>query len=546
MKILALQLLFFSFSFNLYATQKFTALNGSNTNPGTLAQPFLTIQFAINQAQPGDTIFIRQGIYFEKLFCAVSGSAAQKITLTNYPGETVNVNGNNIAGLSLLEMNNCSNIEINGLTFENNYLQDAKGIYIIGQGQNISITNCIIKNIGWTNNANADPYSVSPTGQAHGIIINGRTVIGLKNIAVTNCTIKNIVTGNSEALTIAGNVDSFFITKDSVYETKNIGIVAAGNYTWAVNTGVSQALNKARHGQIKNCTVFNNRRINNIDAPAGIYVDGGADIAILNNKAYENGNGISVGCENAGFDAANITVANNIVFNNDNKGIVFGSNAAIIQNCSLFNNTVFKNAVVTPFNSEVGLQNNNNCTIAQNIIIPQNNSIDGIGIYSYTATNLTINNNLIYRFSGSQVNLYVQDPPNQFVVLSGINTNPMFENDILPQPDLRLKINSPAINAGLNIYPAVNDKDAADSFRIVNGRIDLGAFERQDGGCPAIFTLGNTDILQGKFIARDKIIYNRSLNAVTNTNLFFYAPLLEVNQSVEINRFFLVNNVGCF
>ena len=43
--------------------QKYVATNGSDTNPGTLAQPFKTAAKAIAVAAPGDTIFLRGGTH---------------------------------------------------------------------------------------------------------------------------------------------------------------------------------------------------------------------------------------------------------------------------------------------------------------------------------------------------------------------------------------------------------------------------------------------------------------------------------------------------
>ena len=47
----------------------FVAPNGLNSNTGTLAQPFATIQQAANVAEAGDTVFIRGGTYHETPSC---------------------------------------------------------------------------------------------------------------------------------------------------------------------------------------------------------------------------------------------------------------------------------------------------------------------------------------------------------------------------------------------------------------------------------------------------------------------------------------------
>ncbi len=56
----------------------FVATNGSDSNPGTIAAPFQTIQHAASIAGPGDTVDIRGGTYRESVKPARSGSAGRR------------------------------------------------------------------------------------------------------------------------------------------------------------------------------------------------------------------------------------------------------------------------------------------------------------------------------------------------------------------------------------------------------------------------------------------------------------------------------------
>src|SRR4026209_768877 len=56
-------------------TDYYVAKNGNDTNPGTLAQPWKTIQRAADTVQAGDTVNVRQGIYRERVAVHVSGSS---------------------------------------------------------------------------------------------------------------------------------------------------------------------------------------------------------------------------------------------------------------------------------------------------------------------------------------------------------------------------------------------------------------------------------------------------------------------------------------
>ncbi len=43
----------------------FVSPDGNNNNPGSIAQPFQTIQKCADVAQPGDSCLIRKGVYRE-------------------------------------------------------------------------------------------------------------------------------------------------------------------------------------------------------------------------------------------------------------------------------------------------------------------------------------------------------------------------------------------------------------------------------------------------------------------------------------------------
>src|SRR4051812_49124556 len=67
---------------------------GSDTNPGTQAQPFATIQRGLNAAQPGDTVNLLAGVYRDQNPTFVrSGTAAAPITLQAAPGASVVIKG---------------------------------------------------------------------------------------------------------------------------------------------------------------------------------------------------------------------------------------------------------------------------------------------------------------------------------------------------------------------------------------------------------------------------------------------------------------------
>ncbi len=68
----------------------YVATNGSDSNPGTLAQPFATLNGAIYyHAQPGDTVWVRGGTYTLSTTINISkqGTADSLYHLYAFPGE---------------------------------------------------------------------------------------------------------------------------------------------------------------------------------------------------------------------------------------------------------------------------------------------------------------------------------------------------------------------------------------------------------------------------------------------------------------------------
>jgi hypothetical protein len=549
MQKIKLLIILCAIGFHSAARDYFVAPGGANGNAGTIGSPLATIQYALSLAQPGDTIQLRAGTYNEKLNWVRSGTSGNHITLKNYQQELAVINGGSVSGLILLQIDGKSHIEVRGIVFENCYGSGAKGIYINNEGSNISIKNCTVRQVGWSSNPNANPAINPATSQAHGIHIAGRTATGLTNVKVLNTKIHNIISGNSEALTVTGNTDGFELDKDTVYDTKNIGIDAAGHFPNTVNTGVGAALNQARNGIISNCLVYNNRRITNVDAPAGIYVDGGKNIKILNNRSYRNGNGFSIGCENNGFTTSGITVMNNLAYDNDNTGLIFGSNqpASVVKTSTIINNTFFRDGSIPQNTSVISLQRTDSCVIANNIIVPRSELHHGIAIFGAVTTNLTVQRNLFFRLynNGFLADFYVPGTPAQFTPLDTINLNPQFIDTTLANPNLSINNASAAINKGSNTYPLISDIDAAGNYRIVNGTIDIGAFERQDGGCPGIFTINDTHILKGKFVAAQQIIFNRSQPAILTSPMLWSSPLVSLLSPVQLFSAVTVSPAGC-
>lgn len=77
------------------ATDIFVSPDGSDSNAGTLDAPLASIQVAVDQAEAGDTIYLREGTYTptENIQITKSGKSSAPYTISNYEGETVLIDG---------------------------------------------------------------------------------------------------------------------------------------------------------------------------------------------------------------------------------------------------------------------------------------------------------------------------------------------------------------------------------------------------------------------------------------------------------------------
>lgn len=301
---------------------------GNDENDGTLSNPFETIQHAISKSSPGDTIYVRQGIYYELVELEDFPNEQNKwLTIQNYRNESVIIDGSkrdlsnsHRAGFTI---RNSSNIQILGFEIQNITTDDddfyPAGILILEGSQNIILENNDIHHIA--NN--------HPEGNAHGIIAYGNSATPIKNLKIFNNKLHDLTLGRSESLTLSGNVTDFMIHQNYLYNNNNIGIDIAGFYEACTVEG---CVDYARNGIISNNRVTNHSSLHNIaydgsNSAAGIYIDGGQSVKISNNYVAHNNFGISLSSENTNQVATNITVRNNIITKNDKAGIVLGGSS---------------------------------------------------------------------------------------------------------------------------------------------------------------------------------------------------------------------------
>jgi hypothetical protein len=68
-------------------------LQGKDDGTGAEKSPWRTFKHALAQVNPGDTLYLRGGVYREPIYCAVAGKPDAPITICAYPGERAILDG---------------------------------------------------------------------------------------------------------------------------------------------------------------------------------------------------------------------------------------------------------------------------------------------------------------------------------------------------------------------------------------------------------------------------------------------------------------------
>jgi len=463
----------------------YVSTTGDDTNAGTLASPFKTIQKALDVVSPACTIYVEAGTYSTGTIWLDNkhGSAGNIIKIRNYDSDIAIIDGSNLSGdLDLFYLENTSYITIEGLILENNQQNNASGFNIQGNCQNISIKNCEIRKINFSSDVSATGTS---NKNAYPLIVYANQDTANSNIIITNNKIHDCRTSWSEGLAINGNVDGFEVSNNQVYNITNIGIDAIGN------EGTAPSNDYARNGVIKN-NIVHDCPSPNADC-GGIYVDGGHDIIIENNTAYNNQYGIEIGNEHSGTTTQSITVRNNLFYDNTLVGIKIGGYNGDVSNCSVTGNTCYSNTL-DDWRGELELSDKlTNTTITNNIFYSTNsqNTIvvaDG----SSEPSGLILNYNIFYHSNGSSssdnFDWYGSNHDGNFSKYTGTGhgANSQFIDPLFVAngSDYHLQSTSPAVNAGDPNYTSVaatysiaSDEDMDEQARVQNSTIDCGTDE---------------------------------------------------------------------
>jgi hypothetical protein len=417
------------------------APDGNDGNPGTLEQPWRTVQYAADSLAPGDVVYIREGTYHEHVIVTRSGGLEKMITLSAYPGETVTLDGDgfdmwNWSGV--IDLSGQHHIRVSGLRIINSAYA---GVFADG-GRNFVVDHLYT-------------YNTASSGIAF---------FGAQEVLVdANEVVWAGSGGVQEHITLA-NTQNFEVRHNHVHD-------------FNPETGGKEGID-AKDGSA-NGSIHHNH-IHNLDR-VGIYVDAYAqhtfDIQVYANEVHDiAANGFALASEAGGL-LENISIYNNLAYHNMNHGLSISeccddlAASHPMQNILIINNTFVENGWDREWGGGIRLANPDIAgLVIRNNILSQNNSFQLLTESWAHAADLTVDHNLIDGYRDQDGEFYGED------YLTG---SPLFVNPT--QEDFHLQPQSPAIDAGFSA--AAPNLDFADHPRPLGGDqngtsvVDIGAYE---------------------------------------------------------------------
>lgn len=403
---------------------------GNDTNPGTKAQPWKTVQYAVNQTAPGDMVLVENGVYQGPVIMTRSGTPGAYITL-----KSINKWG------AIIEVQQGEGPE-DGIKAAANYLT-IDGFEL---------------------------YDVAPGVGHHG---NGITIYDNHHVNVRNNKVHDFGGSGIQA----AHFDHVLIENNVVYDNAKYN----PNQPSGISLWQARAVDNAPgyHAVIRNNRSYGN--INLVPNNAGETRDGNG---ILIDDFWN-----STGEETNIIFPHRTLIENNLCYDNGGKGIqVFKSN-----HVDIFNNTAYHNnhdqQNPGTWRAELSLAYGGDTIWRNNIGVA--NPGGGIlawnrGILIARSGEAIWENNITFNGTPGDYSVNIDN--------GAVSEDYVIENNILgvdPKfqgaggQDFSLTLQSPAVNAG---------SDAIVSFIDINylgrpeGEVDIGAFELNGEPLPVELT----------------------------------------------------------
>ena len=486
-------------AFGQVNTSYYVSLTGNDSNPGTQAAPWRTIQHAADTARAGSTVHVRGGVYEELVSINASGNASDGfITFKSYPGETAVLDAGHFtpAGRQgILTIHNQSYVRIVGLEIRNFHTAEHRlsplGISVIGAGSHIELLKNNVHHIEQTFEGRDAP---GRGGNGFGIAVYGTDAkTPITDLVIDGNEVHHLKTGSSESLVVNGNVTNFRITHNVVHDNNNIGIDVIG----FERTAPAPAVDQARDGVVSGNLVYNitskgNPAYRNEENSDGIYVDGGTRILIENNVMHDVDFGIELASEHKDRATSYIIARNNLIYHSHTAGISIGGYAperGHTEHCTVVNNTLYDNDTSGTGTGEFQMQWNMSDNIfANNIVYAGSRCLISLNKSQADKNHPSAetDHNLYYCASGAKASIWI-GPSNtvtgfdQYVESTGNDRHSRFLDPNFVDAashNFHLQSNSPALAVGITDELPVGELDLDGSPRMKLGKIDLGCYQK--------------------------------------------------------------------
>jgi parallel beta-helix repeat protein len=419
-------------SLNATATDYYVSPAGSNANDGlTPASAFQTLNYAADQTEPGDTVFVMDGTYTNSssasnvLDIYNSGTSDSRITYKNYPGANP---------LIVLTENNWSGIAIQGADYIT-----IDGFQIVGNNDAITLEYAISEQFNTGNPATSGngigitrEYNNDSNKPHHNVI---------RNCVISKCG--------------GGGIYGYWADYTTI---ENNTIFECAWYAPYGNSAISlyQNWNSDSADVVRNYIVGNTcyRNENYIPFIAIGEITDGNGIIIDDGRNTQNNS-------TQGIYLGKTYIANNLIYDNGGRGI----HVYLSDNVVIANNTCYQNCKSRAIqDGEFTAYSSDNILIVNNIAFP---SAGILPIDEGNTNDLTVEYNLW------AANSNLANPAGT----NWISGNPDF---VMPSndpslADFHLLSTSYAINAGTISNAPLTDKDGFTRLPL----IDMGCYEYQ-------------------------------------------------------------------
>jgi len=478
----------------------YVSTSGNDSNPGTQAAPWRTVQHAADTVRAGSIVNVRGGVYEELVNIKASGNATDGfITFRSYRGETAVLEAEHFtpSGRSgVLTIDNKSYVRIEGFEIRNYRTAEHRltplGISVIGAGSHIVLLKNNVHHIEQTFNGRDAP---GRGGNGFGIAVYGtdaRTPI--TELVIDGNEVHHLKTGSSESLVVNGNVTNFRITHNVVHDNNNIGIDVIGFERTAPDPAVDQARDGVVSGNlVYSITSRGNPAYGNDESSDGIYVDGGTRILIEQNVIHDVDFGIELASEHKDRATSYITARNNLIYHCHTAGVSIGGYAperGHTDHSTVVNNTLYDNDTSGTGSGEFQMQwNMADNILANNIVYAGPRCLITVSKSQFERSQppVTIDHNLYYCASGAKASTWAGASAtvkgfDKYVQSTGNDRHSHFMDPHFVDAaamDFHLQSESPAIAAGMNYGVPVGELDLEGSPRVKSGNIDIGCYQRK-------------------------------------------------------------------